>query len=129
MGCVGDAVGGAARRRGADARTAKGASPRRAEAAQLVEAVDRDLVQRVEVIARLGRREDLRLVGDELLVVHHRLEPMVTVADGVVGAPWQPLGDLVPAARSRRATSEGGRQQWSRGLGGAGGLGEAWGGG
>ena len=86
----------------------KGRRPAAQEAAQLVEAVDRDLVQRVEVVARLGWREDLRLVGDELLVVHHRLEPMVTVADGVVGAPWQPVGDSVPATRSRRATSEGG---------------------
>ena len=45
----------------------------------------------------------LVLLRLHLLVVHHGLEPVVPVADGVIGAAGQPLCNLVPAVAGGRA--------------------------
>ena len=45
----------------------------------------------------------LVLLRLHLLVVHHGLEPVVPVADGVIGAAGQPLRNLVPAVAGGRA--------------------------
>ena len=45
----------------------------------------------------------LVLLRLHLLVVHHGLQPVVPVADGVIGAAGEPLCNLVPAVAGGRA--------------------------
>ena len=61
-------------------------------------------------VEQLHRYLLLVLLHLQLLVVRHGLQPVVPVADGMVGAAGQPLRDIVPVAASKQA----GRQASAR---------------
>ena len=54
-------------------------------------------------LGQLRPRLVLILLRLQVLVMHHGLQPVVPVADGVIGAAGQPLRNLVPAVAGRQA--------------------------
>ena len=113
----------ASRRRAPRARQAPPSQcARRAAGAMLVEASDgecgganrghrrrvREARSATMHVGQLHHHLVLVLLRLQVLVMHHGLQPVVPVTDGVIGAAGQPLCNLVPAVAGRQAGGQAG---------------------